>query len=350
MGRRRRAAPRRGSPSLSCPSAPTGSPIFCAPSASNAQTASLSMLGNEVALWDIMLAAIKLGVVLIPATTLLTPEDLKDRLERGQVRHVIAGAANAGEIRHPGRKLLAHQCRRQRCRLDGLRKGLPACGRLHPRCTDTRRRTAAALLHLRHHHQAEAGAAHPSELSGRASVDHVLDRAAARRHPSQHQLPGLGQARLELFLRTLERRGLHLHLQLRTVHGQSRAGDFGQLRRDIAVRPADRLAHAHPGEPGGLPGKNQGTGRCRRAVEPGSDRAGEESLGDHHPGRLRPDRDHGADRQLPGAAGQSRIHGPPPAGLPLHAPGRRRPARARRGDLPADGTPARRPDGRLCRR
>ena len=53
------------------------------------------MLGNEMALWDIMLAAIKLGVVLIPATTLLTPEDLKDRLERGQVRHVIAGAAHA---------------------------------------------------------------------------------------------------------------------------------------------------------------------------------------------------------------------------------------------------------------
>ncbi|HSM89766.1 MAG TPA: AMP-binding protein, partial [Desulfobacterales bacterium] len=58
----------------------------------------LVMLGNEEALWDIMLAAIKLGAVLIPATTLLTPEDLKDRLERGQVRHVIAGAAHAGKF------------------------------------------------------------------------------------------------------------------------------------------------------------------------------------------------------------------------------------------------------------
>ena len=58
----------------------------------------LVMLGNEVPLWDIMLAAIKLGVVLIPATTLLTPEDLKDRLERGQVRHVIAGAAHAAKF------------------------------------------------------------------------------------------------------------------------------------------------------------------------------------------------------------------------------------------------------------
>jgi acetyl-CoA synthetase len=58
----------------------------------------LVMLGNEAALWDIMLAVTKLGAVLIPATTLLTPEDLRDRLERGQVRHVIVGAANAGKF------------------------------------------------------------------------------------------------------------------------------------------------------------------------------------------------------------------------------------------------------------
>ena len=31
------------------------------------------MLGNEVPLWETMLAAIKLGAVVIPATTLLTP-------------------------------------------------------------------------------------------------------------------------------------------------------------------------------------------------------------------------------------------------------------------------------------
>ena len=54
----------------------------------------LMMLGNEVPLWETMLAAIKLGAVLIPATTLLTPDDLLDRFERGDVRHVVAGTAN----------------------------------------------------------------------------------------------------------------------------------------------------------------------------------------------------------------------------------------------------------------
>ena len=63
----------------------------------------LIMLGNEVALWQIMLAAIKLGAVIIPATTLLTADDLRDRIDRGQVRHVIAGAVHADTFAHvPG--------------------------------------------------------------------------------------------------------------------------------------------------------------------------------------------------------------------------------------------------------
>ena len=50
----------------------------------------LLMLGNIVPLWEIMLAAIKLGAVMIPASTLLQPADLADRVLRGEVRHVIA--------------------------------------------------------------------------------------------------------------------------------------------------------------------------------------------------------------------------------------------------------------------
>ena len=55
----------------------------------------LVMLGNELPLWEVMLAAIKLGAVLIPATALLTTEDLRDRLERGAVRHVVTASAQA---------------------------------------------------------------------------------------------------------------------------------------------------------------------------------------------------------------------------------------------------------------
>jgi len=51
------------------------------------------MLPNVVAMWEVMLAAMKLGAVMIPAATLLTPSDLNDRLNRGQARHVITNAA-----------------------------------------------------------------------------------------------------------------------------------------------------------------------------------------------------------------------------------------------------------------
>lgn len=54
----------------------------------------LLMLPNCIALWDAMLACIKLGAVMIPATTLLTPADLHDRIGRGEVRHVICLAGD----------------------------------------------------------------------------------------------------------------------------------------------------------------------------------------------------------------------------------------------------------------
>ncbi|MBV9093516.1 MAG: AMP-binding protein [Streptosporangiaceae bacterium] len=53
----------------------------------------LLMLGNVAPLWEVILAAMKLGAVMIPASTLLQPADLADRITRGGVRHVITDAA-----------------------------------------------------------------------------------------------------------------------------------------------------------------------------------------------------------------------------------------------------------------
>ena len=53
----------------------------------------LVMLPNVVPLWEITLAAMKLGAVISPATTLLVAADLKDRIGRGEMRHVITDAA-----------------------------------------------------------------------------------------------------------------------------------------------------------------------------------------------------------------------------------------------------------------
>ncbi|WP_327301186.1 AMP-binding protein [Streptomyces goshikiensis] len=58
----------------------------------------LVMLGNQRELWEVMLGAMKLRAVVIPATPLLGPADLRDRVERGHVRHVIARAEDTGKF------------------------------------------------------------------------------------------------------------------------------------------------------------------------------------------------------------------------------------------------------------
>ncbi len=63
----------------------------------------LVMLTNVAALWETMLAAIRLGVVIIPATPQLTSDDLDDRIARGDVKHVVTDADGAARLRDPER-------------------------------------------------------------------------------------------------------------------------------------------------------------------------------------------------------------------------------------------------------
>jgi acetyl-CoA synthetase len=69
----------------------------------------LLMLGNVAPLWETMLAAMKLGAVVIPASTLLLRADLADRFERGRVRYVVAGPGEAAKFEGigPGLTLIA---------------------------------------------------------------------------------------------------------------------------------------------------------------------------------------------------------------------------------------------------
>jgi acetyl-CoA synthetase len=53
------------------------------------------MLANQVQLWETILAAMKLGAVIIPATPMLGPADLRDRIERGAAKHVVVRSEDA---------------------------------------------------------------------------------------------------------------------------------------------------------------------------------------------------------------------------------------------------------------
>ncbi|MFD1659529.1 AMP-binding protein [Streptomyces caeni] len=58
----------------------------------------LVMLGNQAELWETALAAMKLRAVVIPATPLLGPADLRDRVDRGRVRHVVVRSGDAAKF------------------------------------------------------------------------------------------------------------------------------------------------------------------------------------------------------------------------------------------------------------
>ena len=56
------------------------------------------MLGNRIELWELMLAAMKLGVVMIPTSTLMGQADLTDRVERGEAGWIAVGSADIGKF------------------------------------------------------------------------------------------------------------------------------------------------------------------------------------------------------------------------------------------------------------
>ncbi|MFC7344781.1 AMP-binding protein [Saccharopolyspora griseoalba] len=58
----------------------------------------LLMLGNQLELWESMLAVMKLGAVIMPTTPALGPADLLDRVERGGAEHVIVAAHDASKF------------------------------------------------------------------------------------------------------------------------------------------------------------------------------------------------------------------------------------------------------------
>jgi acetyl-CoA synthetase len=56
------------------------------------------MLGNQVELWEAMLAIAKLGAVIMPTTGALGAADLNDRITRGGARFVIANTADTAKF------------------------------------------------------------------------------------------------------------------------------------------------------------------------------------------------------------------------------------------------------------
>ncbi len=153
------------------------------------------MLGNQVELWESMLAIMKLGAVIMPTTTAVGPG-------RPRRPHRARGGAASWSATPPTPPSSTSVPGDYGRICVGSAEGWAAARRVRPRRTPGRapgHRTvgpAAALLHLRHDLAAQARRAHPGVLPGRAPRHDVLARPAPRRRAPEHLLARLGQARL----------------------------------------------------------------------------------------------------------------------------------------------------------
>jgi hypothetical protein len=222
------------------------------------------MLPNVAAMWEVVLAAMKLGAVIIPAATLLTPDDLKDRLTRGQGRHVITNAAfteRFAELAGDYSRIVVDEP------VKGWAFYQDAYQEEKTYAPDAVTKATDPVFHLRHHSPAETGAAHAPELSRRSPRNHVLGWVAPRRRSSQHQLSGLGQARMEQLLRSVECRRDHLRSQLHALRRQENPRSDLGLRSHHAVCAADGMAFARARRPALVSRQVKGIGRRGRAAQ-----------------------------------------------------------------------------------
>jgi acetyl-CoA synthetase len=174
------------------------------------------MLGNQVELWDLMLAVMKLGAVIMPTTTAAGTSDLEDRIDRGRAKAVVTNPDQTWKF-DEHRPDYPDQRRRGR-RLGGSARGIRhRRGAPDPAPGHRARRPAAALLHLRHHQPPKLVEHTQVSYPGRAPVDDVLARPAPGDVHLNISSPGLGQACVVVLLRAVDRRGDGLPLQLHAL-------------------------------------------------------------------------------------------------------------------------------------
>ncbi len=312
----------------------------------------LVMLGNQTELWETALAAMKLRAVVIPATPLLGPADLRDRVARGRVRQVIVRSEDAAKFDEvPGsytRIAVGGPVEGWRSYADAdtasaeftpdaptladdpLMLYFTSGTTAHPKLVE-HTHTSYPIGHLATMYWIglKPGDVHLN-ISSPGWAKHAWSNLFAPWNAEAtvfiHNYTRFDAARL---MAEMDRAGVTTFCAPPTVWRMLIQADLTQLRT-----PAPRGAGG-----GG-------------ASEPRGHRAGQAGLGRHHPGRLRADRDRRPGLQQPRPAAEDGVDGPAESGVPGRAarPGVGCARRGRGRDRARPVRPARRPDDRLPRR
>ena len=263
----------------------------------------LLLLGNVPALWEAMLGCCKLGAVVVPATTMLTEDDLRDRFDRGHVRHAIVAGEHAARFAPLG----AGFTRIAVGGADGWHRfeaSYTAPTAFEPdgetRATDplllyfTSGTTAKPKLVLHSHQSYPVGHLSTMYWIGLQPGDVHLNISSpgwAKHAWSSFFAPWIAGATI-VILNQPRFDARHLL----AVLDRARITTFcapPTVWRMLIQEDLD----GQPRPPARSPGR-------RRTAQPGGHPPDPARLGPHHPRRLRPDRNHAADRQHAGHVAQ----------------------------------------------
>ncbi len=267
----------------------------------------LLLLGNVAPLWVSMLACIRLGAVMIPATTLLSASDLEDRISRGNVRAVVAGAADTGKFADVEGAAdlvkvsvgdgpdgwLSYDA--------GVAEGVEPLLGGDTAADDT------LLLYFTSGTTAQPKLVehtHTSYPLGHLSTMYWIGLQPGDLHLNISS-PGWAKHAWSCFFAPWNAGATIVIYNFARFDADRLLDVMERVGGDDLLRAADRLADAHAGRPRLAHARAPGGRRCRRAAQPRGDRADPEVVGTHRAGRLRPDGDHRPGRQLPRPAASS---------------------------------------------
>ena len=294
----------------------------------------LLLMPNEVALWESMLACMKLGAVIVPTTTLVSADDLTDRFDRGAVKHVICTASATSKFdafpgdytrivvgdAAPGWQDYALSNQQPAAfTADGP---TDANDPLFLYFTSGTTSKPKLVVH-----------SHQSYPVGHLSTMYWIGLKPGDVHWNISS-PGWAKHAWSCFFAPWNAGAtIFIYNYARFNAPCLDARRARQEQGDLAVRAAHRVAHADAAGSRPVQDLAARAGGRGRAAEPRGDRHRAARVGHHHPRRLRADRDHRADRQSARPDAEARLDGPAAARLPGGAAGHRRPARAGRRDL-----------------
>ena len=274
------------------------------------------MLGNQVELWESMLAVMKLGAVIMPTTTALGPADLADRIERGGARHVVV-TPRTRPSSTPSPVITPHRRRGRAGRVARLRRRRAGRRRPDRASGHAARRPPAALLHQRDDEPAEARRAHPCHLSRRTPVDvYWLGLQPGDVHLNISS-PGWAKHAWSCFFAPWIAEATVFVYNYARFDAGRRCSSGSAASAHHLLRAADGVAHADPGRPVGRSGSLREVLAAGEPLNPEVIEQVQAAWGLTIRDGYGQTETAAAVAQLPRAAGQARLDGPAAARLPV---------------------------------